>query len=117
MRRHDFITLGGAPAALPPAARAQQPAVPVIGYLSPGLQASSLDSVAGFLRGLGEGGYIEGRNVAIEYRWAEDRRERPPALAADAAEVRAGAAATPVTHRRRAWKYASSLNFLSGRLS
>ena len=84
MRRREFITLvGGVSIAWPLVVRAQQKAMPVIGYLGSGSPGTSAPFVAAFHRGLGESGYIEGRNVAIEYRYAEGRNDRLPALAAD----------------------------------
>src|SRR5262249_28904050 len=87
MRRGEFITLlGGAAAVWPVVGRAQQPAVPVIGWLSSGSRDSDDASrLPPFRLGLNEMGYIEGRNVAIEYRRADDQIERLPALAADLA--------------------------------
>src|SRR4051794_31724496 len=83
IRRREFVTLLGGAAAWPLAARAQQAALPVVGYLRSGSRAASADIEAAFRQGLGSLGLIEGRNVAIDYRYAENQTERLPALAAD----------------------------------
>jgi putative ABC transport system substrate-binding protein len=84
MHRREFISLiGGTVAWLPGVARAQQTARPVIGFLGSETSAVWADRVAAFWQGLNETGYVEGRNVEIEYRWAEGHNERLPALAAD----------------------------------
>ena len=96
IRRREFITLLGGAAVWPLAARAQTPAVPVIGFLG----VSSLEKMGGsvlldFKRGLAETGYLEDRNVAIEYRWADDHYDRLPALAAELVQRRVTVLAAP----------------------
>jgi putative ABC transport system substrate-binding protein len=84
MRRRDFIkVIAGSAAAWPLPARAQQAAMPVIGYLGTGSAQSDAFRVTGFRQGLKEAGYVEGQNLTIEYRWAEDHLDRLPAMAAD----------------------------------
>src|ERR1700693_3459035 len=95
LRRRDFITLlGGAAATWPLVARAQQPTVPVIGFLHFGAPETSGSSLTAFREGLSESGFIERRNVAIEYRWARNDVNRLPELAADLAHLQVSVMAT-----------------------
>ncbi|MBV9247771.1 MAG: ABC transporter substrate-binding protein, partial [Acetobacteraceae bacterium] len=94
MRRREFITLLGGAGAWPLAVRAQQPAMPVVGFLSSVFPEPSADFVSAFRRGLAETGYVEGQNLALEYRWAQGQLDRLPALAAELVQQQVSVLAT-----------------------
>jgi putative ABC transport system substrate-binding protein len=98
MRRREFITLlGGAATMWPLTARAQQPAMPVVGFLHPATPESQADRLRAFRNGLKEAGFVEGENVAVAYRWAENQGSRLPELAADLVRRQVGMIVTPTT--------------------
>src|SRR5450756_1068978 len=97
MRRREFITLLGSAASWPIAARAQQPTMPVVGFIHGGSDDVLARDAAAFRKGLNETGYVDSQNVTVEYHWLEGRYDRLPALVADLVRRQVAVIATPAT--------------------
>jgi hypothetical protein len=117
MRRRDVIAGLGTAAAWPLAARAQQPALPVVGFLNSETPASARESQLAFRRGLADSGYVDGRNVSFEYRWAYSQNDRLPSLAIELARRRVALIATGGTPAAFAAKEATKTAKRSGSTS